>query len=167
MHSYESCRSETFCALWTLLLLDTSLSMLLDLPWLPLLSFALIFMIAPCLSPFPRLPSYYLPVHLALRQSIDRICYIRFLFKTTGTVERSCSWSHSSVLIHFFFFFFLQACHFTILPFLTLLSKRRGLIGITSVLFRLDFFLCMLLKLFIEIPLFCEYMYLKLFSGHC
>lgn len=51
----------------------------------------------------PTSPSYYLPVHLALRQSRDRIHHIRLLFKTTGMVEGSCSRNRSSVLVHFFF----------------------------------------------------------------
>lgn len=134
--------------------------MLSDLPWLLLPPFAFIFMIAPCLSlSLPASPSYYLPVHPALRQSADRIHYIRLLFKTTGMVEGSCSRNRSSVLVHFF----LGACHFTILPFPTLLSERRGLIGITSVLFRPDFFFFAFENININsfFFFFAEFMYFK------
>lgn len=58
------------------------------------------------------------------------------LFKTRGMVEGSCSRDRSSVRVHFF----LGACHFTNLPFPTLLSDGRGLIGITSMLLEPHFF---------------------------
>lgn len=94
-----------------------------------------------CLS-LAASPSYYLPVHLALRLSTDRICDIRLLFKTTGMVEGSCSRNRSSVRVHFFFFFFSQGLvNFWNLPFPTLLWVGGGLIGITSVLSKPEVFL--------------------------
>lgn len=85
-----------------------------------------------CLS-LAASPSYYLPVHLALRLSTDRIRNIRLLFKTTGMVEGSCSWNRSSVRVHFFSY---GLVNFWNLPFPTLLWVGGGLIGITSVLLK-------------------------------
>lgn len=86
-----------------------------------------------CLS-LAASPSYYLPVHSALRLSTDRICDIRLLFKTTGMVEGSCSRNRSSVRVHLFFSHGLV--NFWNLPFPTPLWVGGGLMGITSVLFK-------------------------------
>lgn len=84
------------------------------------------------------LPSYYLPVHLALRQPADRIRRIRLLF------SKPEAWLRGAVVeivqVCAFTFFLGSACHFTNLPLPTLLSDGRGLIGITSVLLKPDFF---------------------------
>lgn len=118
------------------------------LPWLLSPPFAFIFMIAPCLSLSPlhcllALPSYYLPVHSALRQSADRIRHIRLLFSKPQAWLRGAVVEIVQVCA---FTFFLGACHFTNLPFPTLLSDGRGLIGITSVLLEPDFFFLCLWK---------------------
>lgn len=80
-----------------------------------------------CLS-LAASPSYYLPVHLALRLSTDRICDTRLLFKTTGMVEGSCSRNRSSVRVHFFFLL-TRACQFLESTFSDAVGWRRRING--------------------------------------
>lgn len=103
LNKFKSCKSHGLSVLWTDLLILTHFLMLIDHRWLLLcfhlhsfswLHHACLFLLIST--------SYYLPVHLALRQSTDSIHQIRLLFKTTSMVEGSCSWNRSSVLIRFF-----------------------------------------------------------------